>query len=156
MDHLRNALANALKPGGGPVKAAPPAPEPAGPRLPDPLASEWVARMRSLGVEVPREPSLGQLTQRTDAACRQFTAAGRKRDARELTALKGGFLAQREKAAWGFVKDRFAALDLPEKTYRTLKQEGALPEKVLERLNGKRGEALRGAGHARVREALLG
>jgi hypothetical protein len=168
MDQLRNALANALPkttaPGAAegtreagaarPLEAreVPVAPDP----LPDPLKSEWVARMRQLGVDVPRDPSLGQLTQRSDAACRGMEADGRRRDARDLKGLKETFLQQRERVAWGLVKDRFAELALPEKSYRALKQEGLAPEKALEKLRGKRGEALRGAGHQRVREALLG
>ncbi len=162
MDQLRNALANAIpKPadaaeGGKPaLRTDTPPPPPRGPTLPDPLTSEWVAAMRRLRVEVPREPSLGQLTSRSDVASRDLEASGRKRDGKELRALKEAFLAQREKAAWGLLKERFAELDLSEKSYRALKQEGALPEKVLEKVWGKRGEALRGAGHTRIKEALL-
>lgn len=158
MDQLRNALSSALGTPGDPAEAPLPAGKaagPPGPPLPDPLVSDWVAAMRRLRVEVPREPTLGQLTQRSDAACRQMEADGHKREARELRTLKQSFLAQREKVAWGLVKDRFAELGLSEKSYRALKQEGALAEKVLAGVWGKRGEALRGAGHTRVKELLL-
>ena len=158
MDHLRNALANALgtPPAGDAAGTAAPSPSTPSATLPDPLASPWVARMRELRVDVPKAPTLGQLTQRSDAACRGMEAEGRKREARELRGLKDTFLAHREKAAWALVKERFAELDLSEKTYRSLKQEDALPEKLLEKLAGRRGEALRGAGHQRLRDALIG
>lgn len=148
MDQLRNALAAAT---GAKMPAPPPSDG-----LPDPLRSDWVARLRELGADVPREPTMGQLVQRSDAMGRQLEAQGRKREAAALKGLKQGFLSEREKAAWGKVKDRFAELALSEKTYRSLKAEEADPEKVLVKLRGDRGEALRGAGHARLREALLG
>jgi len=162
MSQLRDALRSAL-----PVKAAPEAPTlvarepapsaaPAGPKLPDPLASDWVALMRSLGAEVPKDPSMGQLTQRSDLRSKELAAQGRKRDADELKRAKESFLREREKAAWSLVKARFDELELSEKAYRAIKQEGADPEKVLPRLNGRRGDELRGAGAARVRDALLG
>ena len=111
--------------------------------------------MRSLAVEIPREPSLGQLTQRSDAKSRELAAAGRRREADGLKRAKEAYLRERERAAWALVKARFEALGLPEKAYRALKQEGADAERVLTRVSGKRGEALRGAGAARVRDALL-
>ena len=162
MDQLRNALTNAIPKPSGPEEAGRPAlrtdtppARPRGPVLPDPLASDWVAAMRRLRVDVPREPTLGQLTSRSDVASRDLEGQGRKREGKELRSLKEGFVAQREKAAWALVKERFAQLDLSEKSYRALKQEGAQAEKVLEKVWGQRGEALRGVGHARVKEVLL-
>jgi len=148
MDQLRNALSAAT---GAKMPAPPPSDG-----LPDPLGSEWVARLRELRVDVPREPTMGQLIQRSDAMGRQLEAQGRKRDAVALKGLKESFLKEREKAAWAKLKERFADLALSEKTYRTLKAEEVDPEKVLVKLRGERGEALRGAGHARLREVLVG
>lgn len=161
MDHLRKALLGAIAPAdpaaaptlppGAPER---PAPE-AAPALPDPLTGEWGALLRSLGVEIPRGPTLGQLTQRSDAKTRELAAAGRRREADTLKRAKESYLRERERAAWALIKARFEALELPEKAYRALKQEGADAERVLPRVSGKRGEALRGAGAARVRDALM-
>ena len=161
MDQLKNALAGALGAALPEGKALPPGKAPPEPRgeeagLPDPLTSEWGAAMRAQGVEIPRDATLGQLVQRSDARTRELTATGRKRDGEALKAAKERYLRDREKAAWALVKARFDDLDLPEKAYRALKQEGALPEKVLPRLRGERGAALKGAGAARVRDALAG
>lgn len=154
MDQLKNALQNAV--GGAALPAgapSPAAPEPA-PTLPDPLTSEWGQLLRQLGVEIPRDPTMGQLTQRSDARTRELVAAGRKREGQSLKEAKERYLREREKTAWGHVKDRFEALALPEKAYRSLKQEGTDPERILARLRGKKGEELRGGGAARVRDAL--
>lgn len=159
VDQLKQALARALgapEAPAAPEAAAAPAAPPAAPALPDPLAGAWGELLRRERVEIPRAATLGQLTQRSDARARELKAAGRPREARALVEAKEAYLREREKAAWSLVKDRFEALGLPEKSYRALKQEGALPEKVLEKLAGARGDALRGAGHARVRDALLG
>lgn len=123
--------------------------------LPDPLASDWVAAMRRLGAEVPRDATLGQLTQRSDRRARELKDAGRGRDAKELTQAREEFLRDRERRAWALVKTRFAELDLPEKTYRSVKQEEAAPEAVLRKIIGDKGEQLRGTGAARLRELLL-
>lgn len=147
MDHLKQALSHAL---------GRPAAEPAARSddLPDPLQSAWIQRLRELGGEVPPSPSMGQLTQRSDALARALQASGRARLARELTSLKEGFLRDREREAWSRVKLRFAELELPDRAYRALKQEETNPEKLLPKLTGRRGEALRGMGADRLREAL--
>lgn len=157
MDQLRNALGKALgvpapEASNEPVAATPAVGEAA---LPDPLKSEWIALFRKLGGEVPPGPTMGQLTQRSDAKCRALADAGRKRDAAELKKLRDEFEKDREKRAWALVKDRFAALELSEKTYRSLKQEEVDPVKLLTRLTSKRSEELRGMGAARLREELL-
>ncbi len=150
MDHLRNALQGAL---GTPVSAMP-APAPEVPGLPDPLKSEWVALMRQLGAEVPKDATMGQLTQRSDLRAKALGDAGRGRDAAALKKAREDFVRDREKRAWALVKDRFAALDLPEKAYRSFKQEDADPVKLLARLTNKRAEELRGMGAARLRDEL--
>jgi hypothetical protein len=148
MDQLRSALSQAL----GTPAPAPAAPEVPG--LPDPLQSDWVALLRQLGGEIPANATMGQLTQRSDLRSRALADAGRKRDADALRRAKEEFERDREKKAWSLVKDRFAALELSEKTYRSLKQEEADPVKLLARLTSKRAEELRGMGAARLREEL--
>ncbi len=153
MDELRNALSKAL---GTPVPEAP-ATAAAGPAdgLPDPLQSEWIALLRRLGGEVPPGATIGQLTQRSDLRARALADAGRKREAAELKKAREDFERDRDKRAWALVKERFAALELSEKTYRSLKQEDADPVKLLARLTSRRAEELRGMGAARLREELL-
>lgn len=155
MDDLRNALAKALGTTAPPASAAPPAPSGADAALPDPLKSEWIALLRRLGGEIPANATMGQLTQRSDLRARQLADAGRKREAAELKKAREEFERDREKRAWSLVKDRFAALELSEKTYRSLKQEEVDPVKLLARLTSKRAEELRGMGAARLREELL-
>lgn len=153
MDQLRNALRGALgdaAPPTPPTPTAPPEPDP----LPDPYTSGWIERLRAYE-PVAAGMTLGQLTQRSDARSRALKEAGRSRDAQALKEAKEGYLRDREKRAWAAVKERFGQLELPEKAYRALKQEEANAEKVLTRLRGAKGEALRGAGAARVRDALL-
>jgi hypothetical protein len=156
-DPSMNPFDDAFRAAGLDVSAPPPAAPasaPAAPELPDPLASDWIALHRQLGGEVPRDPSIGQLTQRSDALARSLEANGRKRDAAELRRLKEAWLRERARRAWGLVKDRFEVLALSEKAYRALKQEDADPERILTRLRGPKGEALRGVGAAKLREAL--
>ena len=162
MDQLRQALHKALEGGAGALVVAPPSaaspvvPEAAArPKLPDPQESEWIALLRRLGGEVPRDPSMGQLVQRSDALSRALADAGRRREAAALSRAREEFQRDREKRAWALVKERFAALDLPEKTYRAMKQEDADPERLLTRLTSRRAEELRGMGAARLREELL-
>jgi hypothetical protein len=160
MSDLKSALAGALatlplgEAGALPPGKSAPAP-PVEPDLPNPLGGEWGVLLRSLGVEIPRDATLGQLTQRSDARTRELAAQGRKREGERLRSAKEEYLRGRERAAWSLVKARFAELDLPEKAYRALRQEEANPERVLTRLRGRRGEELRGAGAARARDALL-
>jgi hypothetical protein len=154
MDQLRAALGKAL--GVTPPEpdaAAPPAA--ADPALPDPLQSDWIALLRRLGGEIPAGATMGQLVQRSDARARALADAGRKRDAADLKKAREDFERDRDKRAWSLVKDRFAALELSEKTYRSLKQEGVDPVKLLARLSTRRAEELRGMGAARLREELL-
>lgn len=153
MDDLRNALSKAL--GVAPAPEKPTEPDAGVASLPDPLKSEWIALLRKLGGEIPANATMGQLTQRSDLRARQLADAGRKREAAELKKAREEFERDREKRAWGLVKDRFAALELSEKTYRSLKQEEADPVKLLARLTSKRADELRGMGAARLREELL-
>jgi len=154
-DALRRAAANAgVQAPADPVAAEDAARTAEGDALPDPLSGPWVALLREHGVDVPTNPTMGQLVQRSDARARALKEGGRRREAEALTREKESFLKARAAKAWSLVKARFAELDLNEKAYRALKQEDADPERVLARLRGSRGEALRGAGAARLREVL--
>ncbi len=163
-----NALKDALKTALGPAadaaekRTAPPlvardAPvvsESALDSLPDPLKSDWIACMRRLGAEVPPAATMGQLTQRSDRRSRELKDAGRTREAAELLKNKEDFIRDRARRAWALVKARFDALELSDKAYRSLKQEDADPERILVKLRGNKGDALRGVGAARIRELL--
>lgn len=155
MDHLRNALSQALGTPATPAAPTPAAPPPADvSSLPDPLKSEWIALFRRMGGEVPKDATMGQLTQRSDVKARALADAGRKFDAAALKKAREDFERDREKRAWALVKDRFEALELPEKAYRSFKQEGADPVKLLAKLTARRAEELRGMGAARLKEEL--
>ena len=139
----------------GALPEGPAAPEPvAVPELPDPMKSAWVARLRQEGVAIPAGPTMGQLVQRSAARVRELEAEGKGRAAKELAALQARFQAERTDKAWALVKARFDALALPERAYRALKQNGSDPVKVWEKVQGARGEKLRGAGADRLRELL--
>lgn len=147
METLKHALSQAL--GTAPPPEASPSP------LPDPLASPWVAQLRMLRAQIPPQPSLGQLRQRSDATVKELKKAGRNRDAAELQKLRDDFEKAREKAAWAEVKSLFESLELPERAYRSLKQAEHLdPADLLARLQ-KKGASLKGAGADRVRDSLL-
>jgi hypothetical protein len=148
MDALKQALSGALG-------IAPPPPPPAGP-LPDPMASPWVAQLRVLRAQIPAQPSLGQLRQRSDALVKELKKAGRTRDASDLQKLREDFEKARDKAAWAEIKGLFERLELPDRAYRALKQaENLDAADLLGRLE-KKGESLKGAGADRVRDTLLG
>lgn len=147
MDALKQALSGALG-------IAPPPPPPASP-LPDPMASPWVAQLRVLRAQIPAQPSLGQLRQRSDALVKELKKAGRNRDASDLQKLREDFEKARDKAAWAEIKGLFERLELPERAYRALKQaENLDAADLLGRLE-KKGESLKGAGADRVRDTLL-
>ena len=154
MSTLAEALRRAAVANGSPVPEAP-APTPSGTDdLPDPLGSDWIALLRSHGVDLPGGPTMGQLVQRSDACARALKEGGRRRESEALVREKDSFLRARAAKAWALVKARFAELELSEKAYRSLKQEDADPERILVKLRGARGEALRGTGAAKLREAL--
>jgi hypothetical protein len=166
MKTLQDALRGVLPPGapaadaGKPALAARPPPPPAPPAgvdaLPRPPGSTWAELLASHGVRPDREAPVAQWVQKTAAVLRQLEASGKRHDVRALKQARDEFLKLREKRAWEAVKARFEALELPEKAYRALKQEGADVEKVLARLHTRRAEEWRGMAAARVRDALLG
>lgn len=160
MSDLRAQLAAAF----GRDLPAPEAPAPAA--APDLLSDEahlgtpWLDRLQQLRRGLPgapdlaARPKLAQAEQVSNQLSKLLKKAGRARDAQELAELKDAFLARRDKAAWAALKERFAALELSERAYRALKQEGADPLKALARLDAADPTALRAMGHARLRELL--
>jgi hypothetical protein len=124
--------------------------------LPSPADSEWGRSLRGHGVQIRPDAGVSALVQATVGVLRRLVEAGRRREARELESQRDEFCRRRERLAWEAVKARFAELELPERTYRALKQEGADPEKALARLHTRRAEEFRGMGAARLRESLLG
>ena len=147
MDHLRLALSKATG-----TAAAPPAPDP----LPDPLHSPWYRQLRGLGADLPAQPGLGQLRQRSDLLVKELKKAGRGRESAELQKLRDDYEKSREKAAWSEIKARFEALALPERAYRAIKQQENLDPAAVMHLLIRKGETLKGTGADRVRDFLLG
>lgn len=147
MDQLRQALSGHFTE--RPAKEDP---------LPDPLRSPWgeqLRRMLDRGA-LPAQPSLGQLRQRSDALVKELKNAGRRREGEELQKLRDAFEKEREKIAWGLIKEAFEAQQLPDRAWRALKQApDADPVAILQRLR-KAKDALAGAGADRVRDTLLG
>ena len=123
--------------------------------LPRPEGTAWAKLLEAAGVRPDRDAPVAQWVQRTAGAVKQLDAQGRKREAKELARARDEFVSNREKKAWEGVKARFEALELPEKTYRALKQEEADVEKVLARLHTRRAEEWRGMAAAKLRDLLL-
>lgn len=121
------------------------------------LESPWIERLKVLSRSLSSAPALG--TNRKLAHAQQVTAqvmrelkkVQRQGAARDLGKLRDDFLSQREKAAWSAVKLRFAERGLSEKAYRSLKQEGADPVLVLQRLGEVDPAELAGMGAARLK-----
>ena len=145
MDQLRQALSGHFTE--RPAKEDP---------LPDPLRSPWAEQLRRLGAALPAQASLGQLRQRSDALVKDLKNAGRRRESEELQKLRDAFEKEREKVAWGLIKEVFDAQNLPERAWRALKQApDGDPVAILQRLR-KAKDSLVGAGADRVRDTLLG
>lgn len=147
MDVLRNALAGALG-----IEARAPVAEDSG--LPDPMKSEWVVILRRHGVDLPAKPTMGQIQARSDQLGKKLKTEGRGREKEALDKARSSYEKELDKDAWGLVKARFTELDLPERAYRALKQEDADPVKLIGHLKGARGDALKGLGAEKVRDAL--
>ncbi len=126
------------------------------------LSDPWLERLRQLlptvdrPPQLSRTPKLGQARQATDQLMGQLKKAGRRRELRELDALRKDFYARRDKAAWAAIKARFQELDLSDKAYRALKQTGADPMSALGRLSKASPEELQTMGARRLREHLAG
>lgn len=160
MKSLQDALRGALPalpaaPAAAPLAAREPGPPVGVAALPRPPGTPWAELLAAHGVRPDRDAPIGQWVQKTAGVLKQLEANGRKHDVRALKQARDEFLKSREKRAWEGVKARFEELDLPEKAYRALKQEGADVEKVLARLHTRRAEEWRGIASNRVRDALL-
>jgi hypothetical protein len=157
-DALRSALPPATSgpaPGPPAIAAREPGPPTGVAALPRP-EGRWAQLLAAHGIRPAADAPVGQWVQKTAGLLKQLDANGRKHDVRALKQARDEFLKLREKRAWEGVKLRFEELDLPERAYRALKQEGADVEKVLGRLHTRRAEEWRGISAARVRDALLG
>lgn len=123
------------------------------------LGTPWIALLRKVRVAgappVPPKPSLQAARQLTDKAARALKEAGQARAARELVDARADFLKKREKEAWSLVKARFTELELPERTYRALKQSEADPEKLWMKLRKADPAELGALGADRLRERLM-
>lgn len=155
MDDLKNALKKALQPGVGlearpqPVEAAP-----AGPADPDPYDSAWI-RALARHVAIPKGAAVATLRQLTDQQVKALRGQGRDRDAKELGRMRDDWIRDAELRVWSQIKERFAALELSEKAYRSVKQNSKLqPEALLRKLMTRRAEEYRGASPERLREWL--
>ncbi len=125
------------------------------------LGDAWIQRLLALArtpgaPTVPSKPSFEAAKQLTDKLAKALKTAGRSREAAEIKDLRDRFLARRDKLAWAQVKERFAEGGLSEKAYRSIKQEGADPVKLLARLAARGGPDLSAMGAQRLREHLLG
>lgn len=146
---LKDALKNALGPGSADLQARDAEPPPPSPfdALPDPADSPWVSAL-ARHVQVPKGASIGALSSLTGQAAKQLKARGAGRDAKSLKKAEADFLGRRSKAAWAAVKQRWKALELSDKAYRSIKQQGADPEKLLAKLHTRKADAMRGASAA--------
>lgn len=166
MSDLRSQLA-ARFPGAAPPEtppeAPPAAPAPGRPDLLDEdahLDTPWLAALRKALAALDKtaalgpRPKLAHAQQLTAQAMRELKALERKGQARELAELRDDFLARREKAAWAALKLRFHERALPEKAYRSLKQEGLDPVAALLRLEALPAAELQGIGAARLKALL--
>lgn len=153
MDELKNALKTALS-GGDRLQAREQPADPTGPAEPDPHDSAW-ARALARHVAIPKGAAVATLRQLTDGQVKALRAKGRDRDARELAKLRDDWLRDAELRAWSRIKERFAALELSEKAYRSIKQNTKLqPDALLRKLLTRRSEDYRGASPERLREWL--
>jgi hypothetical protein len=146
---LKDALKNALGPASKGLEAREPEAAPPSPldALPDPAGSPWVQAL-ARHVTVPKGASVGKLSSLTGQAAKQLKARGAGRDAKSLKKAEADFLGRRSKAAWAAVKRRWKELELSDKAYRSIKQRGADPEKLLAKLHTRKAEAMRGASSA--------
>jgi hypothetical protein len=124
------------------------------------LATPWLSALLAAAgqqrdLKVPRAPSLNAARQLHDRLIKKLKAQGRGRERADLNDLRSRYLKRREKTAWSRLKAQLSDLDVPAKLYRSLKQSGVDPEKVLDRI-AKAGDArLRTMNLAELRIALV-
>ncbi|MED5371872.1 MAG: hypothetical protein VX899_12705 [Myxococcota bacterium] len=150
---LKDALKGALS-GTQDLQAREQAPAPSQSSLVESLSdSPWLRALQDQEV-VPEDASLPKLIDLSFKIQKALKARGDKRGAKELQRLHKDAVAKLDKAAWAQVKARFKELELPEKSYRRLKQEGGDPHKLLARLNTRRAQEYAGASDKALRELL--
>lgn len=124
------------------------------------LESAWIERLEVLSRSLSDGPALGSnrklahAQQLTAQVMRALKKVKRQAQAKELGKLRNDWLAQRDKAAWAAVKVRFRELDLSDKAYRGIKQQGADPVLALQRLGSTDADELAGMGAARLKALL--
>jgi hypothetical protein len=161
MSDLRSQLATQF--GLDPAVNVEPVPASAGD---DPLGSSahlgtpWLdalllAVRQERGMDVPKQPSLNAAKQLHDRLKKRLKADGRRRQIRTLDDLRSSYLKRREKQAWSRLKAGLAAMGTSEKLYRSLKQSGGDPERVLQRLKRLKPDEISGQAQAKLRELLL-
>ena len=106
-------------------------------------------------MDVPKQPSLNAAKQLHDRLKKRLKADGRRRQIRTLDDLRSSYLKRREKQAWSRLKSGLAALGTSDKLYRSLKQSGAEPERILQRVNRLKPDEISGQSQAKLRELLL-
>ncbi len=125
------------------------------------LDSEWFRLLLQLSsttlgaAPVPEDAKLARARQATDLLVKRLKKAGRKRPASQLADARKDWLSRRDKAAWSQLKSRFRELGLSEKAYRAIKQGGADPMAVLQRLERTDQGELESMGATRLRAHLL-
>lgn len=106
-------------------------------------------------MSVPKQPSLNAAKQLHDRLKKRLKAAGQRRQIRTLDDLRSSYLKRREKQAWSRLKAGLSALGTSEKLYRSLKQSGGDPERILLRLKRLKPDEISGQAQAKIRELLL-
>ena len=101
------------------------------------LKSEWIKELlvatRAAGIELRARPSLGASRQAHDVLTKRLKANGKKREKAALDDLRSRYLKKREKVAWTRLKNQIEDKGLSVKFYRSLKQSGVEPERLIER-----------------------
>ena len=123
------------------------------------LDSPWFAslqqRLQSVGLAtLPSDAKLTRCRQATDVVAKQLKKTGQRQAARELLGLRDDLLARRARAAWSRIKTRLNDVGVSSKGYRSLKQGGHCPERLLERLNRLSDADISGVGPERLRKLL--
>lgn len=103
---------------------------------------------------VSADASLSHLIDLSHKLQKTLKGRGQGRDAKALARAQSDAVGRLEKAAWAQVKKRFGELELPDKSYRRLKQAKADPHKLLAKLNTRRAEGHTGAGDKQIKQWL--
>jgi hypothetical protein len=115
--------------------------------------SPWLEMLRDRG-PVPADAGLSRLIDISNKLQKTLKGQGQGRAAKTLSRLQSDAVGKLQKAAWAKIKQRFADLGLPEKSYRRLKQSKTDPHKLLAKLTTRRAEGYQGAGDKQIKEWL--